>query len=96
MEHPVSASVQPSSEEARRSAIDLLISDVIMPGMNGPELYRKVAEIAPGLKVLYISGYPAGSGSVRNLFEGGEHLLHKPFTVVELLETAHQVMHAAV
>ena len=50
----------------------------------------------PGLEVLYISGYPAGSDSLRNIFEGGEHLLHKPFTIAELLDKVHQVMDAAV
>lgn len=46
--------------------------------------------------VLYLSGSPAGSGCLRNRFEGGAHLLHKSFTVVELLETVQKVMHAAV
>jgi len=82
--------------EARRSAFDLLRSDVIMPGMNGAELYRKIAEIVPGLKVLYISGYPAGSGSRRSIFEGGEHFLHKPLTIAELPDKVHTVMDAAV
>ncbi len=83
-------------EEARRSAFDLLVSDVIMPGMNGLELHRKIAEFAPGLKALYISGYPAGSGSLRNLFKEGEHLLQKPFTIAELLDKVHAAMDAAV
>ncbi len=82
-------------EHASRSPFDLLVSDVVMPGMNGPELYRKIAEIAPGLKVLFVSGYPAGSGSLRNIFEGGERFLHKPFTTVELLEKVRQAIEPA-
>lgn len=81
-------------EAAGRSAFDLLVSDVIMPEMNGPEICRKIAEIAPGLEVLYISGDPAGSSSLRNIFEGGEQFLHKPFTIAELLDTVHRVMAA--
>ena len=60
------------------------------------DLRRKVAAIAPGPKVLYISGYPAGSGSVWYIFEGGKHFRQKPFTIAELLDRVHRVMDAAV
>ncbi len=82
-------------EEVRRSTFDLLVSDVVMPGMNGHELYRKIVEIAPRLKVLYVSGYPAGSGSLRDILEGGEHFLHKPFTTAQLLEKVRQAIDGA-
>ncbi len=81
-------------EAVKRSAFDLLVSDVVMPGMNGHELYRKIAEIAPGLKVLYVSGYPAGSGSLQNILEGADHFLHKPFTTAQLLDKVRQVIDA--
>lgn len=83
-------------EEARRSAFDLPVSDVIMPGMNGLVLYRTIAEFAPALKVLHISGYPAGAGFLRNLFNDCEHLLQKPFTIAGLLDKVHAAMDAAV
>ena len=82
-------------EHATRTPFDLLVSDVVMPGMNGVELYRKIAEIAPGLKVLFVSGYPTGSGSLPNILAGGERFLHKPFTTAELLEKVRQAIEPA-
>jgi signal transduction histidine kinase/CheY-like chemotaxis protein len=73
-------------EATRRSAFDLVISDVIMPGMNGRKLYQQIAALRPGARVLFVSGYPAGSGALGELFADGEPFLQKPFTVERLLE----------
>ncbi len=83
-------------EAARRSRYDLLLSDIVMPGMNGPEIYRRILEIQPAIKVLYISGYPIGSGSLRGLLEGGEPLLHKPFTIAAFTEKVRDILGASV
>ncbi|HEY5999685.1 MAG TPA: ATP-binding protein [bacterium] len=68
------------------ATIDLVISDVVMPGMSGPELCRRLAELRPGIRVLYISGYPSGAGALDRLLDKGTPLLQKPFTVGALLQ----------
>ena len=63
--------------------IDLLISDVVMPGMDGPTLVSRVRADRPKLKVLYISGY--AEEQIRDRVDGvGTALLRKPFSVSEL------------
>jgi CheY-like chemotaxis protein len=67
-------------------AIDLLLSDVVMPGMNGRELYEALAQRHPGLRVVYMSGYPALPGSQEEIVDGlRDVFLEKPFTRSELL-----------
>jgi len=59
--------------------INLLLTDVVMPGMPGPDLARRLAIGRPGLKILYVSGHPdrAEGGEAR---APGLFLLHKPFS----------------
>lgn len=65
--------------------IAVLITDVIMPGMNGRVLARKLKEGLPALKVLFLSGYAAEvTGAELSGDQGGE-LLQKPFSRIELL-----------
>jgi len=75
-----------SGEEAlaaldRRSDIRLVISDVVMPGMTGPELHAALRERHPGLAMLFVTGY-AGEAGESGL--EGEAVLRKPFTVSAL------------
>jgi len=65
-------------------AIDLLITDVIMPGMNGRALAEQVTALRPGIRVLYISGYPADFISDRAVLEDGVNFLQKPFSLRSL------------
>ncbi len=82
-----------SAEEAIRFAsqceapIDLIISDMIMPGMNGPELVTKLSESHPEAPVLYVSGYP--ETEFRSI-EGDKRVrfLGKPFLPDELIQNA--------
>ena len=64
--------------------IDLILSDVVMPGGSGPETMRKVRSIDPDIKVLYMSGYAADLISSHGLTEDARHFLTKPFTLAEL------------
>jgi PAS domain S-box-containing protein len=66
-------------------AIDLLLTDVIMPGMSGRELARSLAERQPGLRVLFVSGYAGEALARRGDIERGERFLQKPFSERELL-----------
>ena len=66
--------------QAWPGAIDLLLTDVVMPGMSGPKLVRQLAPIQPAMKVLYVSGY-ADEAIVRHrVVEPGMAFLQKPFT----------------
>jgi CheY-like chemotaxis protein len=64
--------------------IDLLIADVVAPGMSGPMLADKLTELQPDLKVLYISGYDNTHVVQKYIVEKGHALLTKPFTAEEL------------
>jgi CheY-like chemotaxis protein len=72
--------------------IDLLLTDVVMPGMSGPAMAKKLQEIRPGLKVLFMSGYAGGFGVARGLLEDGVALLQKPFTKNALLRKLHETL----
>lgn len=74
------------------AGIDLLVSDVVMPGMNGPELYEQLVVQMPSLKVVYISGYPVSPGLRGVSFEEEVNYLQKPFTAEALLERIRQVL----
>ena len=72
--------------------IDMLLTDVAMPGRTGPELAEALAGSRPGLKVLYISGY-AEDSEVRQRLGGPElSFLEKPFTVERLLTSVRAVL----
>src|SRR5579885_2173702 len=60
--------------------VELLITDVIAPGMSGPMLAEKLTELQPDLKVLYISGYDNTNVVQKYVVEKGHDLLPKPFT----------------
>jgi len=63
--------------EEHAASIDLLLTDVIMPGMGGVELSHRLRAICPDVKVLYMTGYDDGSLKER---ADGAALLRKPFT----------------
>jgi CheY-like chemotaxis protein len=67
-----------------RDPVDLIFSDVVMPGMRGPELANRVAETRPGTAVLLMSGYPGDVVARNGRFPTGAHFIGKPFTAAEL------------
>jgi CheY-like chemotaxis protein len=67
------------------TAIDLLIADLSMPGMDGAEMVRRIRTTRPDLKVLYVTGFVDSLMDVRPLWEG-EAFLEKPITVYSLRE----------
>ena len=69
-----------------RERADMLITDVIMPGLSGPNLAARLMQQNPKLRVLYMSGYTADAIEVHGTFWGGVPLLQKPFTPSQLAE----------
>ena len=73
-------------------AIDLLISDMVMPGMNGQQLAQRLKSIVPGLKVLFISGYVDNDQLFKNEDEISEPFLQKPYSPDTLLMKVQEVL----
>jgi PAS domain S-box-containing protein len=76
----------------RGEPVDLLLSDVVMPGESGPELHSRLAVLWPGLKVLFMSGYTDDSVARERLVEPGVAFLQKPFTADDLSRKVREVM----
>ncbi|HXG69379.1 MAG TPA: ATP-binding protein, partial [Gemmatimonadaceae bacterium] len=72
--------------------IDLLLTDVVMPGISGPKLFARLQEQQPGLKVLYLSGYTQGAIVEQGPLGPGIELLQKPFTAAALNERVREVI----
>ena len=70
----------------------LLLTDVVMPGMNGRALAEQLLPRQPGMKVLYMSGYTDSFIAGHGVLEAGIHLLHKPFTEEVLIRKVREVL----
>jgi len=87
-----------SGEEALRTAedhdgpIDLLVTDMVMPGIGGAELASRLSASLPGLKVLFISGYPEYATGKHRLLKAGAPFLGKPFRAGVFLEKVRQIL----
>jgi PAS domain S-box-containing protein len=78
--------------QLQESRIDLLITDVMMPGMNGPELVGQFAPVHPETKILMVSGYAADKLSAASSLPKGVEFLPKPFTRLDLLNTVEHLI----
>jgi len=72
--------------------IHLVLTDVIMPGMKGPEAFAKIREHHPESRVLYMSGYTDNMIARQGVLNDGIQYIQKPFTINGLLEKCHQVL----
>jgi PAS domain S-box-containing protein len=78
--------------ETHRQPLDLLVTDVVMPHMDGRELADRLRARMPGLKVLFLSGYMDDALLRRGVFEAHETLLQKPFTPNALAQRVREVL----
>jgi two-component system cell cycle sensor histidine kinase/response regulator CckA len=74
--------------------IHLLLTDVVMPRMSGPEIARSVGAVRDGLKVLYMSGYSDAAVVQRGLLEPGTAFIQKPFRAQELTQKVRSLLEA--
>jgi CheY-like chemotaxis protein len=81
--------------DSHPTGVDLLLTDVVMPGMSGPDLARRVADIRPEIRVLYMSGYTANIIGRGGNIDAGVAFLDKPFTPEDLLEKVRAVLESA-
>ena len=79
---------------AHEKVIHLLLTDVIMPGMNGRELAQRICEIRPNVKVLYMSGYTENVIGHNGMLDAGVRLLQKPFNLRDLKSKVREVLDA--
>jgi PAS domain S-box-containing protein len=78
--------------ERHRAPIDLLITDVVMPGMNGQQLKERIEKDLPDIKVLFMSGYAADAVAHRGILENDVQFLQKPFSNRSLGEKVREVL----
>jgi two-component system cell cycle sensor histidine kinase/response regulator CckA len=77
-----------------QAAIHILVTDVIMPGMNGRELARALAASRPSMRVLYMSGYTDAAVTQQGILDPGTAFLSKPFTPDALARKLREVLEA--
>jgi len=74
--------------------IHLMITDVVMPNLNGSDVARKLTATRPAMKVLYVSGYTDDAIVHHGILDKDVHFLQKPFNTVELLRRVRQILDA--
>jgi signal transduction histidine kinase/CheY-like chemotaxis protein len=74
--------------------VHLLVTDVVMPEMNGRELAARLRESRPELKALFVSGYSASALAPRGVLDEGVHFLQKPFSLEDLAASVRQALDA--
>ncbi|TRO95903.1 response regulator [Glycocaulis profundi] len=75
-------------------AYDLLLTDIVMPGVDGIELARRAAEVDPGLKIMFITGFAAVALNAGSAAPKDAKVLSKPFHLRDLVDEVARVMAA--
>ncbi len=79
----------------RGGEIDLILADVVMPVMSGPELAGRAGELYPEIPVVFMSGYTQEMISKQEVIKGGVTLIEKPFTAATLLRAVGEALAAS-
>jgi len=78
--------------EEHKGEIDLLVTDVIMPEMNGLELANSLRSLYPELKCIFMSGYTSNVIAHRGVLDQGVHFIQKPFSKKDLAKTVRKIL----
>ena len=78
--------------EGCKERIDILITDVVMPGIGGRELAKRLLSLRPGISVLYLSGYTEDAVVTQGALGPGTAFLQKPFTLQNLAKKVREVL----
>jgi len=78
--------------DARRGDIDLVLTDLVMPGIGGHELASELSTRHPHLHFLFMSGYTEDTAERRAILLQGNPFLQKPFSVADLSNAVHQAL----
>ncbi len=81
-----------AASSAHPGTIHLLLTDVVLPQIDGPSLFRRLFKQRPNMKVLYMSGYVANSIADYGVLDAEAHFLHKPFTINSLAAKVREVL----
>jgi two-component system, cell cycle sensor histidine kinase and response regulator CckA len=77
---------------AHKGTIDLLLTDVVMPGMNGKELATELLKQQEGIRVLYSSGYGESVIAHEGVLDEGVNFIAKPYSIEDLLNRIKEVL----
>jgi two-component system cell cycle sensor histidine kinase/response regulator CckA len=80
---------------AQSAVLDLVVTDIVMPGMSGLQLAERIAVTHPGVPVLFVSGYAEDTAEMRRLRTTGRELLGKPFRPQQLVDRARELLATA-
>lgn len=89
------ASTEEALREAEKCPIDLVITDVVMPGMTGVDLAERIREHHPRLQILFMSGYTDRALVARGVLEPGVNFISKPFSNRALTALAREILSSA-
>ncbi|MEI9949249.1 MAG: response regulator [Pseudomonadota bacterium] len=87
-----SDAIQLAAEQS--TSIDLLLSDVVLPNMNGRQIYEKLAQTIPKLRVVFMSGYTENIIAPHGVLEDGLYFVQKPFSLKELARKVREALDA--
>jgi two-component system cell cycle response regulator CpdR len=81
--------------QATQDGFDLLLADIVMPGMDGIELSQRAARILPGMKVMFITGFAGVAMNKGNALPDTQTILSKPFHLKELVDRVETLLKEA-